>query len=139
MFVFELSGCGFAPVAVTYAPDIAPFSNKNSLDIQATTECRFTPKRVCDMIRTHDFPNLVIPSLIEKKVLNTIYTLCFWYFPKVSFSLSRKKLKTFVKITLRIECQWSCWPKDLLKTLSCTEWNKTRMKILICAVYGKKC
>ena len=33
--------------------DIPPVSSKKFLDIQATTECRFTLKRECDMIRTH--------------------------------------------------------------------------------------
>ena len=32
---------------------VAPISSKDFLDIQATTECRFTLKRVCDMIRTY--------------------------------------------------------------------------------------
>ena len=31
----------------------APVSSKKFLDIQATTECRFTLKRVCNMIRTN--------------------------------------------------------------------------------------
>ena len=33
--------------------DIAPVSSKGFLDIQATIECRFTLKRVRDMIRTY--------------------------------------------------------------------------------------
>ena len=37
------------PVAVAYTSDIAPVSNKDFLDIQATIECRFTLKRVRHM------------------------------------------------------------------------------------------
>ena len=33
--------------------DIEPVSSKEFLDTQATTECGFTQKRVCDMIRTY--------------------------------------------------------------------------------------
>ena len=33
--------------------DIAPVSSKGFLYIQATTECKFTVKHVCDMIGTH--------------------------------------------------------------------------------------
>ena len=39
--------------AVTWTSDNVPVSSKNILDIQATTECKFTLKRVCDFIRTH--------------------------------------------------------------------------------------
>ena len=44
---------GSIPVAATKTSDIASVSSKDFLDIQATTECRFTLKCVCDMIRTH--------------------------------------------------------------------------------------
>ena len=40
-------------VAVTYNSDIALVSSKRFLDIQAITECRFTLKRVGDMIITY--------------------------------------------------------------------------------------
>ena len=52
----ELSGSvvmGLIHVAVTYTSDIAPALRKEFLDIQATLECRFTLKRVFDMIRTY--------------------------------------------------------------------------------------
>ena len=52
MFIYELSGCGFDPVAVTLISGIAPVSSKTFLNIQATADCRFTVKCVCDMIRT---------------------------------------------------------------------------------------
>ena len=35
------------------APDFAPASSKEFLDIQATVECGFTLKRVGDMTRTY--------------------------------------------------------------------------------------
>ena len=55
MFVYELIGCGLKPVAFTSASDTAPVSSKAFLDIQATAEFKFTPKRrTCDMIRTHN-------------------------------------------------------------------------------------
>ena len=38
--------------AVTKASDVAAVLSKEILDIQATTECRLTLKRVCDAIRT---------------------------------------------------------------------------------------
>ena len=41
------------PVAVTLTSDIAPVLSKEFLDIQPTTERRFTLIRLCDMIRTH--------------------------------------------------------------------------------------
>ena len=41
---------GSSPVAVTLTSDIAPVSSKEFHDIQATIECRFTLKRVRDMI-----------------------------------------------------------------------------------------
>ena len=44
---------GSNTVAVTQILDIAPLSSKNFLEIQATIECRFTLKRVRDMIRTY--------------------------------------------------------------------------------------
>ena len=41
---------GSSPVAVTSPSDFVPASSKEFLDIQATTECGFTLKRVRDMI-----------------------------------------------------------------------------------------
>ena len=45
---------GSSPVAVTSPSDFAPASSKEFLDIQATTECGFTLKRVRDMTRTYN-------------------------------------------------------------------------------------
>ena len=42
-----------SPVAVTQTLDTAPVLSKEFLDIQRTIECRFTVKRVHDMIRTY--------------------------------------------------------------------------------------
>ena len=44
---------GSRPVAVTQTSDIGPASSKEFLDIQATTECGFTLKRVRDMRRAY--------------------------------------------------------------------------------------
>ena len=44
---------GSSPVAVTSPPDFAPASSKEFLGIQATIECGFTLKRVCDITRTY--------------------------------------------------------------------------------------
>ena len=46
VFVYKLTGCGSNPIA-----DIAPASSNEFLDIQATTKCRFTLKRECDLIK----------------------------------------------------------------------------------------
>ena len=39
-----------SPVTVTSISDIAPVLSNEFLEIQATTGCRFTLKRICDMI-----------------------------------------------------------------------------------------
>ena len=44
---------GSNPVVVTQTWDIVTVLSKKFLDIQANTECMFTLKHVCDMIRTH--------------------------------------------------------------------------------------
>ena len=46
-----ISGSNF--VAVTRIKYIVPVSSKEFLEIQATIECRFTLKRVGDMLRTY--------------------------------------------------------------------------------------
>ena len=54
MFVYELiMVMSSNPVAVTSTSDIAPILSKEFLDIQATTEYRFTLKRVRDVIMTY--------------------------------------------------------------------------------------
>ena len=37
----------------TYPSVMMPVSSKEFLDIQATIECGFTLKRICDMVRTY--------------------------------------------------------------------------------------
>ena len=54
---------GSIPVAVTSPSDFVPASSKEFLDIQATIECGFTLKRVCDMTRTYSL-SLVLCLLI---------------------------------------------------------------------------
>ena len=58
---------GSNPLAVTLTSDITPVLNKEFLDIKANTWCRFTPKRVCDMVRKlsqikqgHGYDDLII-------------------------------------------------------------------------------
>ena len=46
VFDYELSGCGFEPLAVTWTSDIPPVSSKEFLDIQATIACGFIVKHV---------------------------------------------------------------------------------------------
>ena len=44
---------GSSPVGVPQTSDFALSSSKEFLEIQATIECRFTLKCVCDMTRTY--------------------------------------------------------------------------------------
>ena len=44
---------GSSPIAVTKISDFAPALSKELLEIEATIECGFTPKRVRGMIRTY--------------------------------------------------------------------------------------
>ena len=44
---------GSNPIAVTYTLDIAPVLSKDFLDILANIECKFTLKRIRDMIITY--------------------------------------------------------------------------------------
>ena len=54
-FVYELSGCGFHIVTVTWTSVITPVSsNEWCLGIQPTIECRITLKRVHSMIVTYN-------------------------------------------------------------------------------------
>ena len=53
MFLYELIGCGFESRCSHLSLDFAPVSSKEFLDIQATIECGFTLKQVCDMIKTY--------------------------------------------------------------------------------------
>ena len=47
---------GSNPVAANSTSNILSVSGKVFLDIHVTTECRFTLKCVCNMIKTHKFP-----------------------------------------------------------------------------------
>ena len=46
--------------------DIAPFSSKELFDIQTTIECKFTLKRVRDMIMTYR-PRFDLSFLLRRK------------------------------------------------------------------------
>ena len=50
VFVYKLSASGFESHCIYLTADIVPVSSMEYLDIQATTECRFTLKFVCDII-----------------------------------------------------------------------------------------
>ena len=52
-FIYEISGCGIDSCSSYLNFQYTPISSKELLDIQTTTECTFTLKRGCDMIRTH--------------------------------------------------------------------------------------
>ena len=52
-----------SPVAVIYTSGIAPVLSKEVLDIQATTVCGFTLKRVRDMIRTYSHVHYIAQFL----------------------------------------------------------------------------
>ena len=50
MFVYELGCCGLESRRCQLTSDIAPILSKEFIDVQAAIECRFTLKRVGDMI-----------------------------------------------------------------------------------------
>ena len=54
---------GWSPVAVFPPSDFTPATSKEFLDIQATTECGFTLKRVRGMTRTYSQMNRTDKSL----------------------------------------------------------------------------
>ena len=53
VFVYKLTGCSFESRCSHLNFRYRAVSSKMFLDIQVTAQCRFTLKRVCDMIRTH--------------------------------------------------------------------------------------
>ena len=70
VFIYEPCGCGSESRC---CQDIATVLSKEFLDIQATTECRFTLKRVREMIITYSHSNI----LTQKNVIpvNTFNSL----------------------------------------------------------------
>ena len=56
---------GLNPVAVTWTSNFVPVWSKEFLDIQATIECRFTLKWVCDM--TYSYTEQVLNFLLFDK------------------------------------------------------------------------
>ena len=62
MFVYELIGCVFESRSSQLNFQYTPVSRKEFLDIQATAKCRFTLKRVFDMIRTHSLIRYTVDS-----------------------------------------------------------------------------
>ena len=53
LYVLIISRTRSSPVAATETSDIAAILSKEFIDIQATVECRFTLKRISDMISTY--------------------------------------------------------------------------------------
>ena len=53
VFVYKLSGCGFASRCSQLTSDIGPVSSKEFLEIQTTIKCGFILKGVHGMIRTY--------------------------------------------------------------------------------------
>ena len=51
---------GSSPIAVTKISDFAPALSKELLEIEATIEGGFTPKRVRDMIRTYSHTHVEV-------------------------------------------------------------------------------
>ena len=60
---------GSNPVTVTETSDIVPVSSKECLDIQATIECRFTLRRVREMIITQSFSLVIGKTLMNFTIL----------------------------------------------------------------------
>ena len=52
VYVFLIVVAGSIPIAVTSTSEITPVLSKEPLDIEATEDSRFIPKRVCDMKNT---------------------------------------------------------------------------------------
>ena len=84
MFVYELSGSGFEnqlQLQSLKLSDFARASSKEFLDIQATIECGFTLKRVCDMTRTYSQLPITITQLKtsnkSENLLNQIRKIIF--------------------------------------------------------------
>ena len=57
---------GSSPVAVTQTSDFEPALSKECLDIQATIECGFALKRVCDMIRRYSQYNNNVGTMVAR-------------------------------------------------------------------------
>ena len=83
VFVYELSGCGFESSCSHLNLDFAPASSKDFLDIQGTIECRFTLKRVLDMIRTYSQNSRHLENetfvLQSKKKIHHILRAILWH------------------------------------------------------------
>ena len=72
MSVFELSGCGFKSSCSHLNFRFAPTSSEKFLDIQATIECAFTLKHVCDMTRTYRRTILSVIKTPTYKLANVV-------------------------------------------------------------------
>ena len=78
VFVYKLSASGFESHCIYLTADIVPVSSMEYLDIQATTECRFTLKFVCDII-THSYVScLCIIYLVYITFIHLVYIYTFY-------------------------------------------------------------
>ena len=78
VFVYKLSASGFESHCIYLTADIVPVSSMEYLDIQATTECRFTLKFVCDII-THSYVScLCIIYLVYITFIHLLYIYTFY-------------------------------------------------------------
>ena len=93
------------PVVVTQISDIAPLLSKELLDLQATSACRFTVKRIYDIMRKNLFP--IHTVLLNHFIYSRVKT------SKILHGPSKNWLKRFLLI-------WSensfCFTSYLLPT-----------------------
>ena len=83
-------------VEVTLTSDIAPVSSKEFLDIHATMKCRFTLKRVRNMMRTYSQRILVVSLTIYKQT-----------FPKLQSATKIVRL-AFPAPLFNVGCKFAC-------------------------------
>ena len=77
VFVYKLSGCGFE-CRCSHFRDIASVLCKGFLNIQATIECRFTLKRVRDMIITYNLHSAGPRILILSNSVTSSFRWVLW-------------------------------------------------------------
>ena len=124
-----------SPVAVTSPSDLAPASSKEFLDIQATIECRFTLKRVRDMIRTYSqllvhlnifwYRSSHPDVFLEKGVLKKCSKFTRGHPCRSAISI--KFLENFVEMALRHGCS----PVNLLHIFRIPFPNNTSGRLLL--------
>ena len=105
VFVYELSGCGFESSCSHLTFRYCACFELGVPYIQATTECRITLKRVCDMITTRSPTYTLVLLITAIKQLLTIIKSWFksqLFGLHVFFAFFRKQI--FYKSTAAISC-----------------------------------